>query len=191
MEFEQKREKIADVLETVGGNMMFVVGIVFVGWAAYHLYGYINLHGFEWKQFLPLFSKDGIMKVIIRFFGAIQWIGLVFSIGWATLMMGSICRQMNPDQSKTKHAVSLVRLTMMLLSVAMSIILLIIGKTWLFYVPLIPCLIGSFGNSDDEDDDQKSKELEEKNKELEQLKQRVKELEKELPDNATQETEIN
>ena len=189
MEFEQKREKIADVLETVGAIIMIVIGVIFVGWAAYSLYGYINLHGFEWKQLLYLFSKEGIVKVVIKFFGAIQWIGLLFCIGWATLMAGRISRQMTPDQDKKARVVSSLRLTMMLLSFVMSVVLLIMGKTWLFYVPLIPCLIGSFGNSDDDDDDQKAKELEEKTKELEQLRQRVEELEKELAETAAQEDE--
>lgn len=189
MEFEQKREKIADVLENVGGIIMMVVGIVFAGWAAYSLYGYINLHGFEWKQFLPLFSIDGIVKVVLKFFGAIQWIGLLFCIGWATLMTGSIYRQMIPDQGKTKRTVLHLRLTMILLSIAMCVILLIIGKTSLFYIPFIICFIGSFGHSDDEDDDQKAKELEEKTKELEQLHQRVEELEKKLAETETQEQE--
>ena len=188
-EFEHNREKIADVLETVGGIIFLVLGVVFAGWAAYSLYGYINLHGFEWKQLLYLFSKDGIVKVIIRFMGAIQWTGLLLSIGWATLMMGRIYRQMNNDQGNTKRAVSLLRFSLMLLSAAMSVVLLIMGKTWLFYVPLIICLVGSFGHSDDEDDDQKAKELEEKTKELEQLHQRVEELEKKLAETEAQEQE--
>lgn len=188
-EFEQKREKIADALETVGGIIMIIVGVIFAGWAAYSLYGYIDLHGFEWRKLLPLFTKHGIEHVIIRFLGAIQWIGLLLCIGWATLMTGSIYRQLIPDQGKTKRTVSLLRLTMMLLSIAMCAVLLMMGKTGLFYVPLIICFVGSFGHSDDEDDDQNAKNLEEKTQELEQLKQRVEELEKELAETATQEQE--
>lgn len=187
-EFEQKREKIADVLETVGAIIMIVVGVIFAGWAAYSLYGYINLHGFEWKQFLPLLSKGKIVDVVIRFLCTTQWIGLLLCIGWATLMMGSIIRQMTPNQGKKKRVVLLLRLSMMLLSIAMCVVLLIMGKTGLLYVPFIPCLIGSFGNSDD-DDDQKAKELEEKTNELEHLRQRVEELEKKLAETATQEQE--
>ena len=189
-EFEYNREKLANVLETMGAVIFLVLGVVFAGWAAYSLYGYITVHGFEWKQLLYLLSKDGILKVIIRFMGAIQWTGLLFSIGWATLMMGRISRQMNPDQGNTKRAVSLLRFSLMLLSAAMSVVLLIMGKIWLFYVPLIICLVGSFGHSDDdEDDDQKTKELEEKTKEVEQLHQRVEELEKKLAETAVQEQE--
>ena len=45
MELEQKREKLADGLMTAGAIVMIVVIAVFLGWGAYHLYGYINLHG--------------------------------------------------------------------------------------------------------------------------------------------------
>ncbi len=187
MEFEQKREKLADGLMTAGASVMLVVIAVFVGWAAYRLYGYINLHGFEWKQLLFLLTKDGMVKVIIKCLGAIQWLGCLLSIGWALIVTGTVIGKMAPDQSKKEHMLSHLRLAMLLLSIAMSVVLLIIGKTWLFYVPLIICFIASIGNSDDDDDDdddKKAKELEEKNKELERLKQRVKELEKKLAEAA-------
>ncbi len=189
MKLEQKREKLADGLMTAGAIVMIVVIAVFVGWAAYRLYGYINLHGFEWKQLLYLLTKDGMVKVIIKCLGAIQWLGCLLSIGWALIVTGDVIGKMAPDQSKKEHMLSRLRLAMVLLSIAMSVVLLIIGKTWFFYVPLIICIIASIGNSDDDDDDKKAKELEEKNKELERLKQRVKELEKKLAETAIQKDE--
>ena len=189
MKLEQKREKISDGLMTAGASVMLVVIAVFLGWGAYRLYGYINLHGFEWKQLLFLLTKDGMVKVIIKCLGAIQWLGCLLSIGWALIVTGDVIGKMAPDQSKKECVLSRLRLAMLLLSIAMSVVLLIIGKTWLFYVPLIICFIASIGNSDDDDDDKKAKELEEKNKELERLKQRVKELEKKLAETAIQKDE--
>ena len=189
MELEQKREKLADGLMTAGAIVMIVVIAVFLGWGAYHLYGYINLHGLEWKQLLYLLTKDGMVNVIIKCLVSIQWLGCLLSIGWALIVTGDVIGKMAPDQSKKEQMLSRLRLTMVLLIIAMSVVLLIIGKTWFFFVPLIICIIASIGNSDDDDDDKKAKELEEKTKELELLKQRVKELEKKLAETAIQDGE--
>lgn len=155
MEFEQKREEIADVLVMVGGIVMAAVILFFIGWVIYRLPGHID--EFEWKKLLTLFSEKERGRFVGMFFNSFQWSGLLFACGWATLMTGDIIGQMDPDQNDTDRARAFIGLTFLLLSASMSVILLFLGETSLFYVPLILCLIGSYVG--DTEKDEKDKDL--------------------------------
>lgn len=154
IDFEQRREKIADALMTIGAVVFIVVGIGFAIWAGFHGYGYIQEHGFEWKSVLQLFSKHHFFKFTTWFFCDYVWVALVFGIGWSMVVVGDIMSGMVPDQSKTHRTRAQWGIILELLGAVMCIVLLIVGNSPYFYVPFIFLMLGAYiGNTEKKKDE--------------------------------------